>query len=773
MIEKTISHYKVIEKLGEGGMGVVYKAKDTKLKRHVALKFLPGHLTADKQSHERFEQEAQAAAALNHPNIITIYEIGEFESPATAGRQIYIAMEYIEGQTLGQIISAGPLTFAQATEIVIAIADALSLAHRKGIIHRDIKPGNVMIAFEGYAQGRKSSYGLLASEAGMGRQIKLLDFGLAKFKKVSKLTITGTAIGTLAYMSPEQARGQPVDHRSDIFSLGAVFYDMLAGSPPFIGEYDAAVLYSLVNEEPVSLSHIRAGVPEDLERIVSKALAKDPDQRYQNMGELLVDLADYQFKPQTLAEKAGPEKKSIAVLPFEDISPGKQNEYLADGMSEELIMALSQNRQLRVIARTSVMQYKERTKDVRDIGRELGVSYILEGSVRQYEDNLRVTAQLIDAVDGSHLWVDKFDGILKDIFAFQEKVASQVTAALRVELGEVQPEATMKTIPRTKAYKYYLQGKLLLDTPTLENLDRSEMMLNRALQMDPQYAAAYGSLASCYLWNVDTGLRPDPEYLLKAEKTAQKALSIENDQSDALYTLANLTMKNGKVAEAFDGFSKVLDSNPNQGHARLWRAILLCYSSFFEEALNEADRLLATDPFWPMAHWLHSTIRLHQGMFDYAIAEYEQVVSELPSKLVWFALAYRYADKMDKAWEAAKKIKQLDPDGILWQLAFAFLEGAEGKGKKILNHIDERVKGFSWDFVITVYWVASCYAMAGNKDEALKWLEHGIAIGNRNYRWFKLDPNLEPIRSDTRYAKILKKAHREAKKLKTNFDRIK
>ena len=734
-------------------MGEVYLAEDFKLERKVAIKFLPSHLTKDNELRERFEREAQAAAALNHPNIITIYEIGEFEG------QIYIAMEYIEGQTLGQIIEIAPLAIEQATEFTIAIADALSVAHRKGIFHRDVKPDNIMVASEASAQ--------------VSRHIKLLDFGLVKFKRFSKLTVTGSAVGTLAYMSPEQATGKQVDQRSDVFSLGAVFYEMLAGLPPFVGEYDAAVLYHLVNEEPVSLSQQRAEVPDELERIVSKALAKDPDQRYQNMGELLVALADYQYKPQTLAEKAGPGKKSIAVLPFEDISPGSQNEYLADGMSEELIMALSQNRQLRVIARTSVMQYKERAKDVRDIGRELGVSHILEGSVRRYEDNLRVTAQLINTVDGSHLWGDKFDGILKDIFAFQEKVASQVAAALRVELGEVQPEATMKTIPRTKAYKYYLQGKLLLDTPTLENLDRSEMMLNRALQIDPQYAAAYGSLASCYLWNVDTGVRPDPEYLSKAEKTAQKALNIENDQPDALYTLANLTMKNGKVSEAFDGFSKVLDSNPNHGHARWWRAILLYYSSFFEEALDEADRLLATDPFWPMAHWLHSTIRLHQGMFDSAIAEYEQVVSELPSKLVWLALAYRYADKMDKAWEAARKVKQLDPDGILWQMAFAFLEGAEGKGDKILKYIDERVKGYSWDFVITVYWVASYNAMAGNKDEAFQWLEQGIAIGNRNYRWFELDPNLEHLRNDPRYAEIMEKAYREAEKLKTNFDKIK
>jgi TolB-like protein/Tfp pilus assembly protein PilF len=650
------------------------------------------------------------------------------------------------------------LSSEQATEFAIAIADALSLAHRKDIIHRDVKPANIMVVSEEYSQ--------------VNKQIKLLDFGLAKLKGLRDQTEPGLTVGTLAYMSPEQARGEHIDQRSDIFSFGAVFYEMICGSPPFTGEYEAAVLYSLLNEQPITPSELRPGIPKDLEEIICKAMAKDPDRRYQTMNELLVDLADYQYKPQRLAEKTGPEKKSIAVLPFEDISPEKQNEYLADGMSEELILALSQHPQLRVIARTSVMQYKAQAKDIRDIGRELDVSYVLEGSVRRYEDNLRITAQLIDAVDGSHLWADKFDGLMRDIFSFQEKVASQVTAALQVELKDIQPESAMKIKPQSKAYEYYLQGKLLLDTPSLENLDRSEVMLNRALQMDPHYAAAYGSLASCYLWNVDTGLRPDSQYLLKAEKIARKALSIENDQPDALYTLANLTMKKGKVEEAFDGFNKVIESNPNQVHARWWRAILLYYSSFFEKALDEADRLLATDPFWPMAHWLRSTIRLHQGMFDSAVAEYEQVVSEVPSKLVWLALAYRYADKMDKAWEAAKKVKQLDPEGILWQMAFAFLEGAEGKGKKILNYIDERIKGYSWDFVITVYWVASYYAIAGQKDEAFRWLEQGIAIGNRNYRWFERDPNLEPLRTDPRYVEILEKAQREAQKLKTHFDGI-
>ncbi|MFQ6093948.1 MAG: tetratricopeptide repeat protein, partial [bacterium] len=310
-------------------------------------------------------------------------------------------------------------------------------------------------------------------------------------------------------------------------------------------------------------------------------------------------------------------------------------------------------------------------------------------------------------------------------------------------------------------------GKFLQDAPTLQNLDRSVLMLKRALQLDPQYAAAHGSLASAYLWYVDTGLRPDPEYLSKAEEAAQKALAIDKGQPDALYTLANLTMKRGQVETAFDEFSKVLEADPNHGYARWWRAILLYYSSFLEEALQEADRLLAVDPFWPMAHWLHSTVRLHQGMFDAAVAEYEQMVAEVPSKLVWLALAYRYVGKMDKAWEAAQKVRELEPEGILWPIAYAFLEGAEGRGKEILEYVDERVKAFAWDFLIVTYWVASFYAMAEEKDEAFRWLERGIAIGNRNYRWFEVDPNMDNLRGDPHFEEVLRKARSEALKLET------
>lgn len=745
MMGKTIAHYNVLEKIGEGGMGIVYKAEDTKLKRTVALKFLSAELMRDQEAKERFVQEAQTAAALLHPNIATIFAFDDWEG------QSYIAMEFVDGQTLSQLLRSGPLVIDQAAEFIIAIADALSVAHKKGIIHRDIKPGNIMVTAESPTQ--------------KGQQIKVMDFGLAKLKEREDITQTLTLMGTVAYMSPEQAQGKAIDHRSDIFSLGMVFYKMLAGQHPFGKGKITEMLYRIVHEDPVPIVELAAQVPDELVMILQKTLAKDITQRYQTMEELLADLADYQYNPKVLAVKAGAEKKSIAVLPFDDISPGKENEYLADGMTEELIMSLSQNKQLRVIARTSVMQYKEQTKDVRDIGRELGVSHALEGSVRRFEDQLRVTAQLIDTEDGSHLWASKFDGQVKDIFSFQERVAGEVTAALEVELGGEQAEALSKPAKNTEAYELYLQGKFLQDTPILHNLDQSLKFLEKALELDPHYPDIYASLANVYLMYVDTGQRPDPKYLTMAEDMADKALAINKDHSNSLCIKANLAMKKGRVEEAFKGFNKVLKIDSVNRDARWWRAILLCLSSHFEEALQDADQLLATNPFWPMAHWIHSTIRLYQGMFDAAVAEYEQVAVDMPTKLVWLALAYRYAGKMDKAWEAANKVKEYQSDGILWPIAFAFLEGAEGKGEEILKHVDERVKGFGWDFHIGCYFVASFYAMAGDKDEAFRWLDRCLEIGFRNHRWFSIDPNFENLRDDQRFPKMLEKARKEAEKI--------
>ena len=750
MTGRMISRYRILEKLGAGGMGVVYKAEDPRLKRFVALKVLNEIFSSDQVARERLEREAQAAAALNHPNIIGIYETGDFEGRA------FIAMEYVEGQSLDAVMGGKPLPIEQATEFAIAIADALALTHRKGIIHRDIKPGNIMVSSSPYGARRAP-------------QIKVLDFGLAKLVRGEGLTISKGPIGTLGYMSPEQATGSPVDHRTDIFSLGAVFYEMLSGAPPFAAEYEAAVLYSLVNEEPPPLAQKGPGVPEQLESIVIKTMMKHPDERYQSMEALLADLATYQYNPQTLATKAGPAKKSVAVLPFEDMGAGAGDAYLADGVTEEITVALSRNRRLRVIARTSMMQYKGHAKDVREIGGELGTSYVIEGSVRRHGRALRVAAQLIDTRDGSHLWADTYDGEMEDIFVFQERVARQVADVLEVSLGGDKEEKGGQVVPGTKAYESYLQGKLLLDVPTVKNLDRSLRMLTRALELEPRYAAAYGTMAVAYLWYVDTGMRPDPVYLSRAEEAAGKALAIDEAQPDAQYAMANLKMKRGDIEGAFDGFSRVIALDPNHGHARMFRACLLLFASFFEEALREADVLLSTDPHWPLAHWLHSTIRLHQGMFNAAVAEYETVVTELPPKLVWLALAYRYKGDMERAWRAACKLREIDADGSLWPFAFAFLEGADGKGRSILGHIGEKARESCWNSIIEVYWIVSFYAMANQGDEAFRWLERGVALGNRNYLWFKMDPNLERIRSDSRFQQICEQAFEKAERLREHF----
>jgi tetratricopeptide (TPR) repeat protein len=276
-------------------------------------------------------------------------------------------------------------------------------------------------------------------------------------------------------------------------------------------------------------------------------------------------------------------------------------------------------------------------------------------------------------------------------------------------------------------------------------------------------------MAVAYLWYVDTGMRPDPAYLAKAEEAAGKALAIDGDQPDALYAMANLKMKRGDIEGAFDGFSKVLAMDPNHGHARMFRACLLLFASFFEEALREADVLLSTDPHWPLAHWLHSTIRLHQGIFNAAVAEYETVVTELPPKLVWLALAYRYKGDMERAWRAARKLREIDADGSLWPFAFAFLEGAEGKGPSILGHIGQEARASCWNSIIEVYWIASFHAMADERDEAFRWLERGIALGNRNYLWFKMDPNLQCIRCDVRFQRMCEQAFEQAERLREHF----
>ncbi len=413
MIGRSIAHYDIVERLGEGGMGVVYKARDTQLKRSVALKFLPPMLNHNTEARERFVVEARAAAALDHPNICTIHEIGE-----TDDGEPFIAMAYYAGRTLQERQAEQRLTVTEALEVAVGVAEALACAHEAGIIHRDVKPGNVILTERG--------------------EVKLLDFGLAKTQDVT-LTQAGKAMGTVAYMSPEQARGGAIDHRTDIWSWGVVLYEMLCGELPFRGAVHGALLYSIAHRDPATLSS-HPGIPEPVARIVMRALAKDPARRFSDMPSLLAELrrvpgeAAPSPQPATSSspQPATPrDSPSIAVLPFADMSPGRDQDYFCEGVAEEILNALSRVNRLRVASRTSSFQFQGQAVDAREIGQRLNVSSMLEGSVRKAGNRLRVTVQLIDTTDGYHLWSDRYDLEIEDVFAVQDDIAESTVRALR------------------------------------------------------------------------------------------------------------------------------------------------------------------------------------------------------------------------------------------------------------------------------------------------------------------------------------------------------
>ena len=509
MIGETISHYKILEKIGEGGMGVVYKAHDTTLDRDVALKFLPRYLTNDPTEKERFYHEARAAAALTHQNIAVVYEIGGHEN------QIFIVMEYVEGKTLKQLLEAEPLTVQRVLDMAIQVCEGMAAAHEKGVVHRDIKSENIIVTPKGHP--------------------KITDFGLAKLKGGTKLTRAGSTLGTAAYMSPEQARGEEVDQRSDVFSFGVVLYEMLSGRLPFRGDHPTALAYSIINEEPQPITRFNEKVTLEIEHIVSKALAKDKDERYQHADDLLADLrherktleyarAGYARTTSTtpvveLAKRkrdpgsywiaataivvlaaavvilnpfnlrlgitgtAPEEGKSIAVLPFIIMGGDKEDEYFSDGITEDIITQLAKVGELKVIARTSVMQYKDTKKSISEIGRELNVSTVLEGSVRRSEGQVRVVAQLIDVRNSEHLWADSYDRDLTKIFAIQSDVAQQIARALKAKLSPAEKSSIERPpTANPEAYQLYLKGRFYWNKRRLDDMRTAIAYFNQAIE---------------------------------------------------------------------------------------------------------------------------------------------------------------------------------------------------------------------------------------------------------------------------------------------------
>ncbi|RQW06777.1 MAG: hypothetical protein EH225_02790, partial [Calditrichaeota bacterium] len=566
----VISHYKIIEKLGSGGMATVYKAQDLKLERFVALKFLPMQVGASDSDTQRFIQEAKTASALDHPNICTIYEINETEQG-----QIFIAMSFCEGETLKDKIDRGPLSTKEAIQITQQICKGLGRAHEMGIVHRDLKPANIIVTRDGV--------------------VKILDFGVAKFQHKSRFTSPGSVIGTPAYMSPEQARGKEVDQRTDIWALGVLLFQILTANLPFKGENDMALMYSIVHDPPASLSAFRSQVPEILQASLKKALAKNPEERYFSLAQFSKDLdrlhqdGNEAQETKLTAPVQGSPAESIAVLPLLDLSSEKNQEYFCDGLTEEIINALARIDGLRVASRNTSFQFKDQKLNIGQIGEKLGVRKILEGSLRKSGERIRVTIRLINVSDGFLLWSDDYERELKDIFAIQDDISRSVVENLKVKLADITGSRLIKRYTdNLEAYTAYLQGRFFWNKRTAESMERSIGQFKRAIEIDPGYALAYAGLSDVYLVLGLYGRYAPLEIMPQAISAARDALQLDEELAEAHVSLGCArSVFEWNWPDAEQEFRRGIELNPDYAVAYQWYAInLLTPLGRFSEALT-------------------------------------------------------------------------------------------------------------------------------------------------------------------------------------------
>jgi serine/threonine protein kinase len=735
MVGKTVAHYRILAKLGEGGMGVVYEAEDTKLKRTVALKFLPPELTRDSQAKARFVQEARAAAALDHPNICPVYEIGEAEGTT------YIAMPCVRGRSLKDRIAAGPLSLEEALDIAKEVADGLKEAHERGIIHRDIKPANIMLTEKG--------------------QAKIMDFGLAKLTGIADVTKTLAVTGTPAYMSPEQAKGETVDRRTDIWSFGATLYEMLSGVMPFGRTGDQALIYSILHETPESLTRVRPEIPLQLDRAVQKALEKDRLFRYQNMAEILEDLKAARASGPSAAQP----EKSIIVLPFENISADPEQDYFCDGMTEELISDLSKIHALRVISRTSSMMFKGTKKDIPAIAREVHVRYVLEGSVRKAGNALRITAQLIDAVSDAHLWAEKYGGTLDDIFDIQEKVSHSIVDALKLKLTPQEAGLLAeRPIPSPLAYEFYLKARGEILKWTEAGLENALRYLRNGLEIVGENALLYAGMAYVFFQYVNLGLKEEEYGRKQAEDYVHKAFALDPECSHANFIRANLVAWH-QPKEGIRCFKRVLDENPNHFDALFYYSCFLGTLGRKRDVVPLEERTIKIDPLNPLAY-IHSGLnRLWEGEYALGLERLEKFHQSFPGDVMtkWFyGLSLAYMGRKEEAGLIFEAVGRDEPGTLFACLGLAFKCAFEGKRTETLAMLDSNPSlRKSWDFQST-YWKTECLALVGEKELALDCLELDVNLGMSNYPLMsKLDPFLAGIRGEERFKELMKRVKYE------------
>ncbi|MEJ7575570.1 MAG: protein kinase [Pyrinomonadaceae bacterium] len=817
-VSQNLSHYKILKLLGEGGMGEVYLAEDTRLERKVALKILPAAFAQDAERMRRFVQEAKAASALNHPNILTIYETGEFENTN------YIASEYVEGETLSERLRREPLNLKAVLDIAIQITSALQAAHDATIVHRDIKPDNVMIRSDGL--------------------VKILDFGIAKLTEkkpelidaeaataIIARTSPGMIIGTAAYMSPEQARGKVVDARSDIFSFGLVLYEMLSGKKGFEGESAMDVISPILQKEPVPLSRIMPDVPHEIERIVGKALRKDCEERYQTAKDLLIDLKDarqelefqnklersatpqreqvetqitnaattdsaqttssaeyivaeiknhklatiaallvltvggvalYYFTRASVSNEptSGETINSIAVLPFENAAQDANADYLSDGITESVINRLSQLSNLKVMSRSSVFRYKGKEQDTNKVGNELNVRAVLTGSVKQIGDQIVITVRLDDTQTNRHIWGEQYARKFADVLNMQSEIAQDVTSNLRLKLTGADEQQLAKHYTQSvEAYQLYLKGNYKWERHTREDLQQAIEYYNQAIEKDPNYALAYSGLANCY-GRLGNGYLPPHEAFPKAKAYAAKALEIDETLAEAHTSMIAVRLfYDWNWAEAEKEIKRALVLNPNYAHTHDMYSVYLHIIGRHDEAMAETKRAQELDPLSLTLNTALGEDAYYARQYTEAIAQLEKTINLDPQyyrAYLWLGHTYEQKKMYERAIETFQK-------GMTQAQRHPQLVSSLGHGYALAGKRDKaqqalaELREMSKHRYISPYLFAVVNVGLGDKEQAFGWLDKAHQDRSSFLIWLKVEPRFDSLRDDPRFQNLLRR----------------